>query len=213
MARNKYPEETRELILEVSLKLFSEKGYNEVKMQDIVDALGGLTKGAIYHHFKNKEDIFDALLDRYYKVLGPISQIQRSDETGLQKLKKTIIQGLMSYIDNREIMLLSDGLLRTPRFLYRQMEISQKMVVPFVQDIIEQGNADKSLSVPYPKQAAECFALLVNIWINPGVFPVVEGEYTRKILQFKILLDGIGLPVIDEGILEEFAHLRKKISN
>ncbi|EHI58770.1 TetR/AcrR family transcriptional regulator [Hungatella hathewayi] len=93
MPRNKYPEETVTRILDVSLKLFSEQGYNQVKMQDIVDALGGLTKGAVYHHFKNKEDIFDALLDRYYYALEPMHAIQNSDLSGLEKLKKSCPSG------------------------------------------------------------------------------------------------------------------------
>ena len=52
MARNKYPEITVEKILEVAQRLFLEKGYENTTIQDIVDELGGLTKGAIYHHFK-----------------------------------------------------------------------------------------------------------------------------------------------------------------
>ena len=54
MARNKYPELTVEKILEVSQRLFLEKGYEQTTIQDIVDNLGGLTKGAVYHHFKSK---------------------------------------------------------------------------------------------------------------------------------------------------------------
>lgn len=57
MARNKHPEETVEKILAVSAKLFMEKGYEHTTLQDIIDNLGGLTKGAIYHHFKGKEEI------------------------------------------------------------------------------------------------------------------------------------------------------------
>ena len=53
MARNKYPEVTVEKILEVSQRLFMEKGYDNTTIQDIVNELGGLTKGAIYHHFKS----------------------------------------------------------------------------------------------------------------------------------------------------------------
>ena len=49
MARNKHPEETVEKILAVSAKLFMEKGYEHTTLQDIIDNLGGLTKGAIYH--------------------------------------------------------------------------------------------------------------------------------------------------------------------
>ena len=61
MARNKYPEITVEKILEVSQRLFLTKGYDNTTIQDIVDELGGLTRGAIYHHFKSKEEIMDAL--------------------------------------------------------------------------------------------------------------------------------------------------------
>ena len=55
MARNKYPEETVEKILDTAQRLFLEKGYDHTTIQDIVDNLGGLTKGAVYHHFKSKK--------------------------------------------------------------------------------------------------------------------------------------------------------------
>ena len=56
MARNKYPEETVQRILEIAFHLFTTKGYEKTSIQDIVDALG-MSKGAIYHHFKSKEEI------------------------------------------------------------------------------------------------------------------------------------------------------------
>ncbi len=45
MARNKHPEVTEERILDVAQQLFLEKGYENTTIQDIVDELGGLTKG------------------------------------------------------------------------------------------------------------------------------------------------------------------------
>lgn len=45
MARNKYPEITEQRILDASLKLFLEKGYEHTTIQDIIDELGDLTKG------------------------------------------------------------------------------------------------------------------------------------------------------------------------
>ena len=68
MARNKHPEETVAKILDVSMRLFTEQGYEHTPIQDIVDALG-MSKGAIYHHFKSKEDILDRINDRYYENL------------------------------------------------------------------------------------------------------------------------------------------------
>ena len=66
MARNKYPEETVEKILTVAMRLFLEKGYEHTTIQDIVDQLGGLTKGAVYHHFKSKEEIMDAVTEKRF---------------------------------------------------------------------------------------------------------------------------------------------------
>ena len=53
MPRNKYPEETVQKILDASLKLFLEKGYEETTVLDIISEMGGLTRGAFYHHFKS----------------------------------------------------------------------------------------------------------------------------------------------------------------
>ena len=72
MARNKYPEVTVEKILEVSQRLFMEKGYDNTTIQDIVNELGGLTKGAIYHHFKSKEEIIDALGEKLFFDNNPL---------------------------------------------------------------------------------------------------------------------------------------------
>ena len=64
MARNKHPEETVNRIVDVSLRLFLEKGYEYTSIQDIIDGLGNLSKGAIYNHFKSKEDILEAVTDK-----------------------------------------------------------------------------------------------------------------------------------------------------
>ena len=43
MARNKYPEETRNLIIDTAARLYSEKGYDHTSIQDSIDHLGGLS--------------------------------------------------------------------------------------------------------------------------------------------------------------------------
>ena len=88
MARNKYPEITVEKILEVSQRLFLTKGYDNTTIQDIVDELGGLTRGAIYHHFKSKEEIMDALTDKMFRENNPFDTVKsQKDLNGLQKMK------------------------------------------------------------------------------------------------------------------------------
>ena len=89
MARNKYPEETVNLILDVAGRLFMEKGYEHTSIQDIIDNLGGLSKGAIYHHFKSKEEILDAVTDRIMEESNrKLTGIQeRKDLNGIEKLR------------------------------------------------------------------------------------------------------------------------------
>lgn len=54
---------TKEKILSQSLSLFAEKGFEAVSVSDIAAAIG-ITKGALYKHYKNKHDIFDKILER-----------------------------------------------------------------------------------------------------------------------------------------------------
>lgn len=88
MARNKHPEQTVQKILDVSLKLFGEKGYEKTTIQDIVDALG-MSKGAIYHHFKSKDDIIEALGNQSYSSIDGLRAYVSSfsDMNGLEKLR------------------------------------------------------------------------------------------------------------------------------
>ena len=55
--------DTKERILTAALELFSGKGYEAVSVKDIADELG-MTKGALYRHYRNKRDILDSILKR-----------------------------------------------------------------------------------------------------------------------------------------------------
>ena len=53
---------TRERILEVSLELFAQSGYLGTSMSDIAKQLG-ITKGALYKHYRSKQEILDRIAD------------------------------------------------------------------------------------------------------------------------------------------------------
>lgn len=57
---------TKEQIIEEALKLFSERGYNNVSVRDIAYAVG-IKESSLYYHFKNKQDIFDTIVDICYE--------------------------------------------------------------------------------------------------------------------------------------------------
>lgn len=57
--------DTRDSIIDESYKLFLTQSYEAVSISTISDAIG-LTKGALYHHFTNKEDLFKAVIDKHF---------------------------------------------------------------------------------------------------------------------------------------------------
>ena len=59
--------DTKENILKIALHLFAVNGYEAVSVSMIAEALG-MTKGALYKHYKNKQDIFDCIVERMYQI-------------------------------------------------------------------------------------------------------------------------------------------------
>ena len=59
--------DTKENILMTALQLFAREGYAAVSVSTIAGELG-VTKGALYKHYKNKRDIFDSIVDRMYQI-------------------------------------------------------------------------------------------------------------------------------------------------
>jgi len=58
----KSKDNSKEQILEAAMKVFVKNGFSETRMDDIAEN-SGLSKGAIYHHYKSKKDLFLALID------------------------------------------------------------------------------------------------------------------------------------------------------
>ena len=59
--------DTKEKILLTALHLFARDGYEAVSVRTIAEELG-MTKGALYRHYKNKRDIFDSIVERMIQI-------------------------------------------------------------------------------------------------------------------------------------------------
>jgi len=76
MTERRSSSERRKEILEAALTIFIKKGYSETRMDDIVHEIG-LSKGAIYHHFQSKRDLFIALIENW---MDQFSTIEKDNE-------------------------------------------------------------------------------------------------------------------------------------
>jgi len=215
MPRNKYPEETVKKILDASAKLFLEKGFEQTTILDIVDNLGGLTRGAFYHHFKSKEEVLEALVEKLFGDSNPFERVMRDDNglNGLDKVKMIMKYSVERQFSDSERTILSNAylsLLSNPRFLAVQVKDTQEVSCK-IEPMIAEGMADGSIKPGNPKFLAELFMLLINIWLLPTIYPCDEQEAMEKIMMIKQVLDGMGFPIIDEEVLAGFGHVLGKL--
>ncbi len=76
MTERRPSSERRIEILEAALTIFVKKGYSDTRMDDIVQEIG-LSKGAIYHHFQSKRDLFISLIEHW---MDQFSGIERGEK-------------------------------------------------------------------------------------------------------------------------------------
>lgn len=200
MARNKYPEETVEKILTAAKRLFLEKGYEKTTIQDIVDNLGGLTKGAVYHHFKSKAEIMEAVCVKRFHEGNPFESVrERGDLNGLEKMKEVI--RLTQTPDWSGLSRQSMSALKDPYILSKALEENHRTVTPLWLELIEEGMADGSIQTDYPKEAAELLTLLDTLWMAPTVFPATREGVLHKFRCAGEIFAHLGVPLIDDEML------------
>jgi len=212
MSRNKYPEETVNKILDTAQRLFEEKGYEKTTIQDIIDGLGGLSKGAIYHHFKSKEDIMVAV-----NVRATNARCERLDDVkkdsamnGAQKLMY-VMSSTEKYKEGMGLVATRPNLLENPVLLARHLSYSINSEVPkYIEPFIKEGVADGSISCEYPQELAEVLSLLMNVWLNPFINHIDSDNIDSHIAFFNDLLDKMGLPPLTEGLKEYIKALDEK---
>lgn len=75
--------DTRDRIVAVALRLFSDQGYATTSLREIADELG-VTKAALYFHFKTKEDILAAILRSRLAAINAVVEAVTADLTTLE---------------------------------------------------------------------------------------------------------------------------------
>lgn len=204
MARNKYPERTVEKILEVSLSLFNEKGYEKTTIQDIVNALG-MSKGAIYHHFKSKDEIIEALSERCYHGDAQMELLQNaSDKSGIEKLRAIIYRQIRNE-EKQQIDSISINLWKNPKIFMNGMAENLSVNSQIVERILKEGMEDGSIRRQDPLCAAQVLMLLLNYWICSPIVLKELDAIPAKVSYFRTLCDSMGIPVLDEQLEHELS--------
>ncbi len=88
-------------------RLFAEQGFRAISMRQIADAVG-ISKAAIYYHFKDKEELFLAILESYLSDLATlIDEAAHQGDTCRAKVRAVVLRILTQPAEQRAVLRLA----------------------------------------------------------------------------------------------------------
>ncbi|WMM26332.1 TetR/AcrR family transcriptional regulator [Tissierella sp. MB52-C2] len=154
----KEPEVRRAEIMAAAAELFVTKGYLNTTTQDIIDELK-ISRGLLYYHFKNKEDILFCMVEKYSEpLLCQLKTLAYSEKkTAIEKVQQFIEVTLISpeSITGEKIELQNSVNLEENRYMMDRFNHKFcNIVIEYFTHIIEQGNEEGVFHVAHPKETA-----------------------------------------------------------
>ncbi|MFN3691369.1 MAG: TetR/AcrR family transcriptional regulator [Fervidobacterium sp.] len=178
---------TREKIIQAARKLFSEKGFDGVSMEDIAQA-SGVRKSLIYYYFPSKDVLFEEVWVNVIDELENEVFSETENEGSITKVIKKIIKKYVEFAINKEELskliarerinvldetsTLSRAKLRYDRFLQK------------LEKFFEKGKEEEVLNNLEPSTATEIISS-VNSMPRKGLLKSVEEFLIRTILKEK----------------------------
>ncbi|PWU12191.1 MAG: TetR/AcrR family transcriptional regulator [Terriglobia bacterium] len=163
-SRRRDPATKREAVLQTAAHLFLEKSYSRTSMNDVAERLN-ITKPALYHYFRNKEEI---LLECYRLGTTLIEEILNDIAshcgTGLEKVEAFVYSyaNVMTVNFGRCVMRLDEGDLSSDALA--DLRNYKRKIDRRLRSFIQEGIEDGSVAPCDAKIAAFCIAGAVN-WI------------------------------------------------
>jgi TetR/AcrR family transcriptional regulator, transcriptional repressor for nem operon len=107
--------DTRDFIIDEAYKLFLNNSYEAVSISMISEAIG-FTKGALYHHFRNKEELYRAVIDKHFPITSvtvDVDNISMEDYTSIcidhtHKILKAIFGNEEKFIPVNYLSMIAD---------------------------------------------------------------------------------------------------------
>jgi AcrR family transcriptional regulator len=159
----KEAEERRNEILDAADELFGQKGFDGTSTNDILEKVG-IARGTLYYHFKSKEDIMDALIERYnVRILGAAGEIAADKSIPVieRVIRAVMALNISGGSSSKEIM----EHIHKPQNALMHQKI-QKVIIngvpPILTGIICEGIEQGLFSTPFPYECMEMVVIYAN---------------------------------------------------
>ncbi len=174
------PSPRREDILRAARAVFIESGAQGARMDDIARR-AGVSKGAVYHHFPSKDELFAALCEQEHsRLAGMVDQIVGMETDAVDKLR-ALTRGFAHWFGSLEhpprfFLLMGDAAARDPELQAHWIRIHDRLVAR-LSKVIDQGIAEGSLRAVDPVQVAR---LLKAVSDGTAMRTAIAGEAPQR---------------------------------
>jgi AcrR family transcriptional regulator len=181
-------------ILDAARMLFVEKNYADVTITDIA-AAAEVSKGALYHHFSSKEDIYLQMMHHFLREIQVITQAAAENSTG--SCRERLRQSLGSFLQ------LPDELLNVLRLVRRDINIftdpmRHELIVAYqtavpeqVEHILRDGIANGEIQPIDSRLLSWELVALVEVALRPYSRRVLGGRENMADFVIQLFLDGV----------------------
>ena len=141
-------EKTRQRLLDAAEQLFGEKGVSKTSLSDVAEAVG-MTRGAVYWHFRNKGELFHALIQQMAAAIDSSNANVKTVTTHpLEQLKARCLAILTACFTNRRIT-------NVIRILHQKCETSDE-ILPYIVELNNRFSGSVKETEAYFRQAIDC---------------------------------------------------------
>ena len=182
----KEAEARRNEILDAADELFGQKGFDGTSTNDILGKVG-IARGTLYYHFKSKEDIMNALIERYnVHILGAAQEIAADRSIPIIERILRVVLALNISSGNGSSKEIMEHIHKPQNALMHQK--IQKVIIsgvpPILTDIIREGIEIGMFSTPYPYECMEMIVIYANTIFDEDMVELTDGMRTSRILAF-----------------------------
>lgn len=194
-------------ILDAAAVLFMKKGFDNTSTNDILDAVG-IARGTLYHHFKSKEDVMDALIDRQMEKILSAAREAAADQS--VPVEERIVRTITALHIGEEGAHMTEHLHKPQNALMQQKinQITMQQVPPILAGILEDGIREGLFETPYPLACMELAVIYLKAVLDDGIFELTESESTARVEAFTFHLER--MLGVEQGRLAFFTKLFEK---
>lgn len=163
MPTNKDSEERRNEFVDAAEKLFKENGIVDTTINSIVKEMD-VAKGLFYYYFKSKDDVIDAISEKYNEVFTEMMNASMDKPNYQDRLEQYIENSVYSFrnltkeVENNEVDLNA--------LSQKSIDEALNTSIDGLENLLEEGNENGTYSLKYPKYYA-------NIFIS-GILRLIE---------------------------------------